>query len=110
MKNKVSLNSAFESLKKSKDPFATVFTHGTLEIEIYKPDKVDLQQPHDRDEAYIISSGSGKFELENEISEVNTGDFLFVPAGAQHRFLEFTNDFSTWVIFYGPIGGEAENI
>lgn len=105
-KNKVSLKAAFDALKNSTEPFATVFTHGTLAIEIYKPDKVDLQQPHDRDEAYIISSGSGKFELEGEVTDVTNGDFLFVPAGAKHRFIDFTDDFSTWVFFYGPIGGE----
>ena len=36
------------------------------------------------------------------------GDFLFVPAGIEHRFESFTNDFATWVIFYGPVGGEKE--
>lgn len=106
-KNKVSLSQAFETLSQAEQPFATVFTHGTLAVEIYQPDKVDLQQPHDKDEAYIISSGSGQFELAGEITDVKTGDFLFAPAGVQHRFINFTDDFSTWVIFYGPIGGEA---
>ena len=32
--------------------------------------------------------------------------FLFVPAGVEHRFEKFTEDFKTWVIFYGAIGGE----
>jgi mannose-6-phosphate isomerase-like protein (cupin superfamily) len=35
-----------------------------------------------------------------------TGDLLFVPAGVIHRFEEFTDDFCTWVMFYGPEGGE----
>jgi hypothetical protein len=29
-----------------------------------------------------------------------------VAAGVQHRFEEFSDDFATWVIFYGPEGGE----
>jgi hypothetical protein len=29
-----------------------------------------------------------------------------VPAGVEHRFEEFSGDFGTWVIFYGPEGGE----
>jgi len=33
---------------------------------------------------------------------------LFVAAGEEHRFTEFTDDFATWVFFYGPEGGEAE--
>jgi len=31
---------------------------------------------------------------------------LFVPAGIEHRFENFTSDFATWVIFYGKEGGE----
>ncbi len=36
------------------------------------------------------------------------GDALFVPAGAVHRFEEFSEDFAAWVVFYGPEGGEHE--
>jgi len=32
---------------------------------------------------------------------------LFVPAGVEHRFEHFSEDFSTWVVFYGPRGGET---
>jgi hypothetical protein len=31
---------------------------------------------------------------------------LFVPAGMDHRFVNFSGDFAAWVIFYGPAGGE----
>jgi len=31
---------------------------------------------------------------------------LFVHAGVEHRFEEFTNDLSMWVVFWGPDGGE----
>jgi len=34
------------------------------------------------------------------------GDVLFVAAGVEHRFSKFTDDFATWVFFYGPQGGE----
>ena len=34
------------------------------------------------------------------------GSLLFVPALRPHRFTQFTDDFSTWVVFYGPDGGE----
>jgi hypothetical protein len=30
----------------------------------------------------------------------------FSPAGVPHLFEDFTDDFGTWVIFYGPEGGE----
>ena len=38
---------------------------------------------------------------------LNQGQVLFVPAGIEHRFEDFSDDFSTWVIFYGPAGGES---
>lgn len=38
---------------------------------------------------------------------IKTGSFLFVPAGQEHRFEEFSADFAVWVFFYGPHGGEA---
>jgi hypothetical protein len=38
-----------------------------------------------------------------------SGDMLFVPARMEHRFEDFSDDFATWVMFYGPAGGEREN-
>ncbi len=29
-------------------------------------------------------------------------DALFVPAFTPHRFIDFSDDFATWVVFYGP--------
>ncbi|MEP3211364.1 MAG: cupin domain-containing protein [Maribacter sp.] len=103
---KINPQEALQKLAKIESPFLTVFEHGTLLVEVYKPEKVDLQQPHSRDEAYIIISGKGEFLNDGVQTEVKKGDFLFVPAGIEHRFENFTDDFSTWVIFYGPEGGE----
>jgi mannose-6-phosphate isomerase-like protein (cupin superfamily) len=87
--------------------FATVLEHGSLTVEIYAPRGVDPQQPHTRDEAYIVVQGSGEF-INGESREAFTpGDFLFVPAGVEHRFINFTDDLVVWVIFYGPEGGEV---
>ncbi len=101
-------NEALAQLSLIESPFKTLFEHGALTVEIYKPEKVDLQQPHTRDEVYIIISGSGEFLNDGKRTTFRQGDFLFVPAGIEHRFENFTDDFSTWVIFYGPEGGEKE--
>jgi mannose-6-phosphate isomerase-like protein (cupin superfamily) len=87
--------------------FATVFEHGSLAVEIYAPLGTDPQQPHTRDEAYIVVQGSGEFINGESRQAFTPGDFLFVPAGVDHRFIDFTDDLSVWVIFYGPEGGEA---
>jgi mannose-6-phosphate isomerase-like protein (cupin superfamily) len=86
--------------------FAILFQHGSMKVEWYKPDKMDKQAPHRQDELYVIASGSGTFYNDGERIAFNTGDVLFVPAGKDHRFEAFTDDFATWVIFYGPDGGE----
>lgn len=98
---------ALARLKADKHVFLNLFSHGTLSVEIYQPDKVDHQQPHERDEVYVVISGSGVFLNGGQRSSFGPGDFLFVPAGVEHRFEDFTEDFCTWVIFYGPKGGEA---
>ena len=34
------------------------------------------------------------------------GDILFVAAGVEHRYEDFSNDLALWRIFYGVAGGE----
>jgi mannose-6-phosphate isomerase-like protein (cupin superfamily) len=99
-----------EALAKLPGPdgkrFATVFERGSLQIEIYAPRGHDPQSPHTRDEIYVVMQGSGEFINGQRRHFFGPGDFLFVPAGIEHRFVNFTDDFVTWVIFYGPEGGE----
>jgi mannose-6-phosphate isomerase-like protein (cupin superfamily) len=87
--------------------FVTLFRHGTLEVEIYRPRQVDRQRPHTRDEVYVVIAGSGRFVHGGVPQPFEAGEVLFAPAGAAHRFEEFTDDFVTWVFFYGPEGGEG---
>jgi mannose-6-phosphate isomerase-like protein (cupin superfamily) len=82
------------------------FRHGTLTVEIYAPKGEDLQQPHTRDELYIIAAGKGWFFVEGQRFQFGPGDALFAAAGEVHRFEDFTEDLLTWVVFYGPEGGE----
>jgi mannose-6-phosphate isomerase-like protein (cupin superfamily) len=103
---KIEKNDALQKLAAIETPFTTLFEYGLLTVEVYKPHKVDLQQPHSRDEVYIIISGTGAFLNNGQRTSFQPGDFLFVPAGNEHRFENFTDDFVTWVLFYGPKGGE----
>lgn len=88
-------------------PFVKLLEHGSLEVEYYRPVGVDLQTPHTRDEVYVIASGRGEFFCDGERQPFEPGEVLFVPAGVEHRFEDFSDDFATWVFFYGPEGGEA---
>ena len=86
---------------------ALMLTHGTLEVRWYAPKGTDPQVPHDRDELYIVVSGSGSFVRGDERVAFGPSDALFVAAHEVHRFEDFTPDFATWVVFYGPVGGES---
>jgi mannose-6-phosphate isomerase-like protein (cupin superfamily) len=87
-------------------PSAFCFEHGTLQVKMYRPRGEDPQQPHARDEVYVVACGSGWFVNGTERHAFRSGDVLFVPAGVEHRFERFSDDFCTWVLFYGPEGGE----
>jgi len=93
------------SVNEASQKFVTLFEHGTLKIELYQPIKADFQTPHRQDEAYVILGGTGIFEMGNERVPFAPGDFLFVAAGVPHRFTQFGESMTTWVIFYGPDGG-----
>ena len=107
-RRRVSLSDALDAIGrvKSELPSATVFEHGTLQVKMYRPGTEDLQVPHARDEVYFIVNGTGWFVNGSERHPFQSGDMLFVPAGVPHRFEQYTDDFSTWVVFYGPDGGE----
>ncbi len=81
--------------------------HGSMIVEYYAPHEVDRQTPHTRDELYVVIAGSGTFQNGATHQPFGPGDVLFVAAGIDHRFTAFTADFATWVIFYGPEGGET---
>lgn len=101
----VTLSEALEKWKKhfktTNSEFVSLFRFADLEVEYYKPQVIDKQKPHPKDEIYVIASGSGKFFIEGEIVAFSIGDVLYAKAGDEHRFFEFTEDFATWVIFYG---------
>jgi hypothetical protein len=102
--------SLVEALSKGPPPSGNlavpIFSHGSLEVELYRPVERDLQRPHDRDEIYVVAQGSGQFFDGVQRRAVAPGSFLFVGAGQGHRFEDFSPDFAVWVFFYGPLGGE----
>lgn len=102
---------------------ALMMAYGTMELRWFSPDSQDPQTPHDRDELYVIVSGTGTFMRAQDSAPLGDdvslsllgedrvpfapGDAIFVPAGTVHRFEQFSDDFACWIVFYGPEGGEA---
>src|SRR6185295_7729690 len=108
-RRKVSVQEALARLPGEGGPrFIRLFTHGSLQLEIYAPRGFDPQKPHTRDEVYIVVAGQGEYVCEGVRQKFETGDFLFAAAGESHWFERFTDDFVVWVMFYGPEGGEPD--
>jgi mannose-6-phosphate isomerase-like protein (cupin superfamily) len=87
--------------------FHYALRHGTMKFGLYAPLEKDNQTAHKQDELYVIVAGHGHFLKNGESRHVAAHDVIFVEAGADHRFEEFTSDFATWVVFWGSEGGES---
>ena len=103
---RLTVGNALATLKPGEE-FRELLSHGTMSLEIYRPHKVDRQQPHEQDELYVVAAGSGYFVNDGARHPVEVGEVLFVAAGVPHHFENFTQDFAVWVIFYGKKGGES---
>lgn len=76
-----------------------IASFGAANVEFYAPKGTDPQTPHDRDEIYLVARGRGVLVVERGRFPFAAGDLLFVPAHAVHHFVEFSDDFATWVLF-----------
>ena len=85
-----------------------LFEHGSLVVKLYAPRGNDPQTPHSLDEIYVVARGSGEFVCSGTRQPFAPNDVLFVVAGVEHRFENFSDDFAAWVFFYGPEGGETD--
>jgi mannose-6-phosphate isomerase-like protein (cupin superfamily) len=103
---RLTIDTALDALETAGAEYLKLFGHGSLEVEIYRPRGVDRQQPHTRDEVYVVISGSGMFVCGDRRQPFEAGEVLFAAAGVTHRFENFSDNFATWVFFYGPEGGE----
>ena len=103
----LTIRDALAALSGAGETYTKLFAQPALDITLYKPDRIDPQTPHLRDEIYVIATGSGTFIQAGEGRPFGPGDLLFVPKGVPHRFENFTSDFSTWVIFFGEVPPKA---
>lgn len=87
-------------------PFVQVLQRGSMSLELFEPRGEDRQQPHTQDELYLVLAGTSGFVRGQERITCAPGDAIFVPAGMAHRFVGMSAGFRTWVVLYGPSGGE----
>jgi mannose-6-phosphate isomerase-like protein (cupin superfamily) len=65
---------------------------------------VDDQRPHGEDEVYVVTRGAAALEVDGVVHPVGSGTVAFVPAKAQHRFVDISDDLEVVVVFAPPEG------
>jgi mannose-6-phosphate isomerase-like protein (cupin superfamily) len=85
---------------------ACVLKRGTLDVVLGLPLSPNVQTPHAQDEMYFVVRGRGVFVYDDQRSPFEPGDILFVAAGTEHHYEDFSEDLALWRIFYGPDRGE----
>ena len=83
------------------EPYQCLVNEPGAQILIFAPRGTDHQTPHNRDEAYVAVSGKAVLEIEGEPHPFAAGDMAWIPRNQEHRFVDMSNDFVTWVIFFG---------
>ena len=87
----------------------SLFQRGTLNAYLALGRHAPRPRPitsHAQDELYVILRGTGVLLHDGRRDPFGPGDLLFVSAGTDHRFEEFSDDLAVWALFYGPPGGE----
>src|SRR3954464_7524467 len=65
---------------------AEVFIDGDLEVRFAARPTNGPQVPHPRDELYLVASGTGRYRVEDHVTDVGPGDLLFCAAQVAHGF------------------------
>ena len=83
------------------EPYDCLVNQPGAQLLIFAPRGTDHQTEHNRDEAYICATGRATLEIEGKPQPFGPGDLAFVPKNVSHRFLDMSEDFATWVAFFG---------
>ena len=89
------------------EPSVLVLKRGTLDIKLALPVPPNQQTPHAQDEIYVVIRGRGVLVHGGKRDPFESGDLLFVAAGIEHHYEDFTKDLALWRVFYGQRGGEV---
>jgi mannose-6-phosphate isomerase-like protein (cupin superfamily) len=96
----VDVEAVRQRLEASGGGCEVVHSSAGLELGVYVlvAPEADRQQPHEDNEVYVVLDGSGALEIEGETVPLERGQALFVPAGADHRFVGYVG-LSLLVVF-----------
>jgi mannose-6-phosphate isomerase-like protein (cupin superfamily) len=76
---------------------ASLWDRGTLKVKLSCLVRPNEQAPHTQDEIDVIVRGRGTLVHDGKRDECAAGDLLFVAAGTEHHFEDFTDDLAVWV-------------
>jgi mannose-6-phosphate isomerase-like protein (cupin superfamily) len=68
----------------------------------------DLQHPHGADEIYVVLRGQASLEVEGETRPVGHGSVISVDQGADHHFVDISEDLHVLVVFAPPETPETD--
>ena len=51
----------------------------------------------------FVAAGTGRYRVADGVTSVGPGDLLFCAAHVPHGFENISENFSVWVLFYGPV-------
>jgi len=87
----------------------SLLQRGTLDVRLAfsPPERPSQLTQHEQDEVYVVICGRGVLLHDGQRDSLQSGDLLFVAAGTEHRFEDFTDNLAARIVFYGPCGGEV---
>ena len=90
-----------EELRESGGSWERFLDRPSMYLGVYRlpAGATDGQSPHDEDEVYFVVKGKGALVVDGERTTAEPGAILFVAAGAEHRFVEITEDLELLVFF-----------
>jgi hypothetical protein len=79
-----------------------VSVDGDLEVRFAARPTNGPQIPHPRHELHVAASDTGRYRVEDQVTDVGASDLLFCAAQVAHGFEDISDDFSVWIGFCGP--------
>ncbi|WP_319557780.1 cupin domain-containing protein [Thiomicrorhabdus sp.] len=74
------------------------FEKGRVRVDFYKPGEVDEMKKNKHDTLFFVTSGDGYVFNNGKQHPVEKGEVVFVKAGKDHKFFNFSLDFTTWIV------------
>jgi mannose-6-phosphate isomerase-like protein (cupin superfamily) len=98
---RIDLARAVGEMRAAEERWREVLRVPDLSLGIYRlaRGEDDPQTPHAEDEIYYVMSGRGVLRVEGRDHALGPGDAAFLPARAEHRFRDVTEDLTLLVVF-----------